>query len=47
MKQLTKVIQSTKRQKAAIRYCENWLPIEFTGNIENFVECSLFFIVFI
>ena len=43
MKQLTKVIQSTKRQKAAIRYCENWLPIKFTGNIENFVECSLFF----
>ena len=42
MKQLTKVIQSTKRQKAAVRYCENWLSIEFTGNIENFVECSLF-----
>lgn len=26
---------STKRQKAAVKFCEFWLNIKFTGNIES------------
>lgn len=34
--------QSTERQKAAVRYCEEWLNITFQGNIDNFLECWVF-----
>lgn len=35
-------MKSTERQKAAVHFCEQWLNIEFEGNIENFRECSNF-----
>lgn len=34
--------KSTKEQQSAVKFCECWLSIEFTGNIENFEDCSLF-----
>ena len=33
---------TTKRQKAAVRFCEDWLQISFTGDINNFREVSNF-----
>lgn len=34
--------KSTDRQKAAIHFCESWLQIKFTGNINDFYEVSDF-----
>lgn len=34
--------KSTEKQKAAVRYCEEWLNIDFEGNIEYFNDCSNF-----
>lgn len=34
--------ESTPRQRAAVRYCENWLEIKFTGDITNFQSCHDF-----
>ena len=34
--------RSTARQRAAIHFCEDWLDIQFTGNIEDFYDCSEF-----
>ena len=34
--------KSTEKQQSAVRYCEQWLYIEFDGNIESFDECSHF-----
>lgn len=34
--------QSTERQKAAVKFVEEWLDITFTGNINNFYEVSDF-----
>lgn len=28
--------KSTEKQQSAVRYCEQWLYIEFDGNIESF-----------
>lgn len=33
---------ATARQQAAVRYCEQWLCIEFEDNINSFDDCSLF-----
>jgi len=33
---------STPKQKAAVRFCEEVLNIEFEGNIESKQECSQF-----
>ena len=37
-----RVRKSTARQQAAVRYCEQWLCIEFEDNINSFDDCSLF-----
>lgn len=34
--------KSTERQQAAIEYCEQWLYVEFDGDINDFNDCSLF-----
>jgi hypothetical protein len=34
--------QSTKKQKAAVRFSENWTNTAFKGNINNGYECSKF-----
>ena len=31
---------TTKRQRAAVRYCENMLDIKFNGDINNFNQVS-------
>lgn len=33
---------TTKRQKAAVEFCEMWLQIEFDGDRDNFREVSSF-----
>lgn len=33
---------TTNRQKVAVRFCETWLNISFTGDINNFKEVSKF-----
>lgn len=33
---------TTDRQKAAVHFCEQWLNITFSGNIENRYEVSIF-----
>lgn len=33
---------TTKRQKAAVYFCETWLNIEFKGDINNFKQVSDF-----
>ena len=33
---------ATPRQKAAIKFCEEWLDIEFTGNIDDKFQVSEF-----
>lgn len=33
---------TTPRQKAAIKFCEEWLDIEFTGNIDDKFQVSEF-----
>ena len=39
--------KSTKKQQSAVRYCEQWLYIEFDGNIESFDECSHFLSIYL
>ena len=39
--------KSTKRQQAAVRYCELWLDIKFNGDIESFNNCSYFLSVYL
>lgn len=39
--------KSTERQQAAVRYCEQWLYVEFDGDINNFDDCSLFLSVYL
>lgn len=34
--------RSTDRQKAAISFCQEWLSVEFEGNIDSFDEVSTF-----
>ena len=33
---------TTKRQIAALHFCEEWLDIKFKGNINNFRQVSIF-----
>ena len=42
-----RIRKSTARQQAAVRYCEQWLCIEFNGNIESFDECSHFLSIYL
>lgn len=39
--------KSTKKQQAAVRYCEQWLYVEFDGDINNFDDCSLFLDIYL
>lgn len=32
----------TNRQKKAVAFCETWLKVKFTGNINNYTEVSDF-----
>lgn len=34
--------KSTPKQKAAVKYCEEWLNIEFEGNIDSYNDCHYF-----
>lgn len=34
--------KSTSKQKAAVKYCEGWLNIEFEGNIDSYNDCHYF-----
>lgn len=42
-----RVRKSTAKQQAAVRYCEEWLCIEFDGDINNFNDCSLFLSIYL
>ena len=33
---------TTNRQKAAVHFCEQWLNIDFNGDINNFNQVSAF-----
>ena len=33
---------TTKKQKAAVRYCEHWLDVHFTGDLDDFDQVSSF-----
>ena len=33
---------TTKRQRAAVHFCEQWLNITFEGNIEDKYQVSIF-----
>lgn len=39
---MREVRQSTEAQQRAVRYCERWLGIKFTADINNFSHCSRF-----
>ena len=39
--------KSTEKQKAAVKFVEEWLNITFTGNINNFDEVSDFLYEFL
>ncbi len=39
--------KSTEKQQSAVRYCKQWLYIEFDGNIESFDECSHFLSIYL
>lgn len=39
--------KSTKKQQEAVKYCEEWLYIEFDGNIEDFNDCSQFLDIYL
>ena len=39
--------KSTERQQAAVRYCEQWLYVEFDGDINSFDDCSLFLDIYL
>ena len=42
-----RIRKSTKKQQAAVRYCEQWLCIEFDGNIDSFDDCSYFLNIYL
>ena len=42
-----RIRKSTERQQAAVRYCEQWLCIEFDGNIDSFNYCSHFLNIYL
>ena len=37
-----RLLKSTEKQREDIKYCEQWLNIEFEGNINSFDDCSQF-----
>lgn len=39
--------KSTARQQLAVAYCENWLYIEFNGDINSFNDCSTFLSIYL
>lgn len=39
--------KSTEKQQSAVRYCEQWLYIEFDGDINSFDDCSLFLSIYL
>lgn len=34
--------ESTEKMRRAVKYCENWCRVRFTGNIENLYEVRAF-----
>lgn len=34
--------KSTEKMRRAVKYCENWCRVHFTGDIENFYEVRAF-----
>ena len=42
-----RIRKSTKKQQAAVRYCEQWLCIEFNVNIDSFNDCSYFLKIYL
>ena len=42
-----RIRKSTKKQQAAVRYCEQWLRIKFDGNINSFNDCSYFLKIYL
>ena len=39
--------KSTEKQHSAVRYCEQWLYIDFDGDINSFDDCSLFLNIYL
>lgn len=39
---MMRLLKSTEKQREDIEYCEQWLNIEFEGNINSFDDCSQF-----
>lgn len=39
--------KSTERQQAEVEYCEQWLYVEFDGDINSFNDCSLFLDIYL
>ncbi len=37
-----RVRKSTEKQQKAVRYCEQWLCVEFEGDINNYNDCNTF-----
>lgn len=35
-------LKSTSKQRAAVKFCEHILSVDFDGNIESFQDCSAF-----
>ena len=35
-------MKSTERQRAAVHFCEQWLNVTFSGDINNFQQVSKF-----
>ena len=38
---------TTNRQKAAVHFCEQWLNIDFNGDINNFKQVSAFLVEYL
>lgn len=41
-KKVSRIIKSTEKQRKAVKYCEEFLYIEFEGNIMSARDCSEF-----
>lgn len=42
-----RIRKSTERQQKAVRYCEQWLYVEFDGDINSFDDRSLFLDIYL
>ena len=38
---------TTDKQKRAVSFCESWLKIQFTGDINNFKDVSSFLSIYL